>query len=112
MHSVTTAITREVTHYISEHAVARFRERCEDALRPLTDRDLAIQLDERLTDAFKAGRVERVVDTDCPDEDTHVVKLETREVNRYLFVGDDDMRRAFGDQATVRIHNNGKCEVE
>lgn len=72
------ATNREFRFWISQHAVERFRERVEEEFRSRTDRDLAMLLDERIYQALLAKQQTDVIDSDYPDVDTKVVKIESR----------------------------------
>lgn len=69
---------REFRFWISQHAVERFRERVEEEFRARTDRDLAMLLDERIYQALLAKQQTNVVDSEHPDVDTKVVKIDSR----------------------------------
>ncbi|MGN6103995.1 MAG: hypothetical protein ACTHU0_02725 [Kofleriaceae bacterium] len=82
---IESSIKRDARFWISNHAIRRLRERGEHAIQSMTDRDLAIVLDERLFDAFASEAYESVVDSKYPDVDTKVATIECRDsVKRFV----------------------------
>lgn len=78
---------REFRFWISQHAVERFRERgLEPELTSRTDRDVAMLLDERIYHAIVAKQQTDVIDSEMPDVDTKVVKIENRKGAAYYVV--------------------------